>query len=242
MNHLIASRTNPTVLRLLSYKENPSEDAFLVEGYHLLEMAYEAGLLVEAYGTKQERYGSVPFTLISDSVLSKLCVSKSPEGVVGVARLPKGKVGYGDKVLLLDRVQDPGNVGTLLRSALSFGYHDVILLPECASPLKSKVIAASQGALFRLRLHFMEPSQIEKLIADEKLPLVGTALMGATALSEFKMPSRHILALGNEGQGLSAQLLALSSQKVKIEMEGIDSLNVAIAGSILMYEFSRRQP
>ena len=241
MNNLITSRTNPTVLRLLSYKESPTEDAFLVEGYHLLEMAYEAGLLFEAYGIKEEHYGDVPFTLISESVLSKLCTSKSPEGVVGVARLPKAKQGFGDRVLLLDRVQDPGNVGTLLRSALSFGYHDVILLPECASPLKAKVIAASQGAIFRLRLHFMDLDGLKALMEEEKLPLIGTALSGATPLAKFEAPSRHILALGNEGQGVSPSVLAFSSRNVKIEMEGIDSLNVAIAGSILMYEFVRRQ-
>ena len=239
MSDFISSRQNPTVKRLLTYRDKPSREAFLIEGFHLVEMAYMAGYLDEVYGTVKPKIGNVPYTEISPSVLEKLCISKTPEGVVGVAHLPEVSK-LGERALLLDRVQDPGNVGTLLRSALSFGYHDVILLNGCASPLKAKTVASSQGAIFKLNLIQVSEEEALSLLKQNDLPLVATALEGATPLSEFKLPARHVLALGNEGQGLSARLLDASAHKVKIEMEGIDSLNVAIAGSILMYEFSRR--
>ena len=240
MNEMITSRQNPRIKELAELKDHPTPEGFLIEGFHLVDMALKAGCLKEVYGIKEPPHGEVPFIQISDSVLQKLCVSKSPEGVVGLACLPSGKEA-GDHVLLLDRVQDPGNLGTLLRSALSFGYHDVYLTPGCASPLKDKAIAASQGAIFALNIQTIEEAAVPSFCKENGYALIATALEGASPLSEFDAPSRHVLALGNEGRGLSAFLLENSQNKVKIEMDGIDSLNVAIAGSILMYAFSRRK-
>ena len=239
MNEPLLSRNNPTVKALAETRSHPTPDAFLVDGFHLVEMAEIHGYLNHVYGLKEIPGSKAPFTRISEPVLEKLSSTKSPEGVVGLCHLPKDDQPMGDRVLLLDRVQDPGNVGTLLRSALSFGYHDVILTPGCASPLKEKVIAASQGAIFALRLHFLDEAEVLAL-KDQGYSLLATALENAEPLSTFVCPPKHVLLLGNEGQGLSRNYLDNSSTRVTIEMEGIDSLNVAIAGSIAMYVLSRR--
>ena len=239
MNERITSRQNSKIKALAELLSHPSPEGFLIEGFHLVEMALEAGCLIEVLGTVEPPHGQVPFTPIEASVLDKITSSKTPEGVVGLAKLPPSKQ-WGNRVLLLDRVQDPGNLGTLLRSALSFGYPDVILTPGCASCLKDKAIAASQGAIFHINLHLMKEEEIPAFAKQQGYSLVATALEGATPLGEFALPPRHILALGNEGRGLSSYLLDQASAKVKIEMTGIDSLNVAIAGAILMYTFSRR--
>lgn len=239
MPDMISSRTNPKILALLQIKEKPSKDAFLIEGFHLVEMAYQRGFLKEVYGTIDPKINGVPFTQISPSVLDKITVSKTPEGVVGVAYLPKEESHLGEKAVLLDRVQDPGNVGTICRSALAFGYHDVIFLPGCANPLGAKAMASSQGAFFGLNLHFLEANEVVDFASSHHSELLATALEGATPLQEAIVPARHILCLGNEGKGLSRELLESSSLRLKIEMDGIDSLNVAIAGGILMYVLSK---
>ena len=240
MNEFISSRTNPKIKALLSIQAKPSDKAFLVEGFHLTEMAYEEGCLLETYGTKDEGYPNVPHTKIAYSVLEKVAVSKTPEGIVGVARLKEDNRPLSDHALLLENVQDPGNVGTLLRTALSFGYKDVILVGGCASPLKSKVVAASQGAIFKLRIIGLSLNEVGEFAKRNGYELIATTLKEATFLGEFKFPKRHILALGNEGQGISRELLEICPHKVKIEMEGIDSLNVGIAGGIAMYQGSRQ--
>ena len=231
----ITSKANSRIKEVCKIKDHPTAELFLIESKHLCDMAFEAGCLLETFSLKDPRYSEIKNTLVSEEVLSKLSFSPSPSGIVGLAKSPKVTPSR-EKVLILDRVQDPGNVGTICRSALSFGYDQVYFTKGCASCFGYKAIASSQGAIFRLSL--VDGQDGEALIASllqEGYEVIASCLRGATPLKEFKHKNPFALVLGNEGQGIEEKLLALSSSTVKIEMEGIDSLNVGVAAGILMY-------
>lgn len=231
----ISSRANPRIKELSRIKDHPSAEGFLIEGKHLCDMASAAGCLLETYSVEPVDYPNVKNTLVSEDILHKLAVSPSPSGIVGLAKRAEIEAN-GNKVVFLDRVQDPGNVGTICRSALSFGYRRVYLTSGCASTYNAKSIASSQGAIFFLDI--VEGLDGEKAVRDllcQGYEVIASCLHGATPLKEFKHREPFALLLGNEGRGIDEKLLALSSSKVKIEMEGIDSLNVGVAAGILMY-------
>ena len=231
----ITSTANPRIKELCKLK--PSKDLFLVEGKHLVDMAFERGSLKEVFCLEPVSYPGVKMTLVSPEVLQKLAFSPSPSGIIGLAYKKEEAPSSPEKVLILDRVQDPGNVGTLLRSALSFGYHKVYLLAGTASPYSHKVIASSQGALFRLDIvETPDGPRLIQRLKEEGYYVLGSALKNAIPLKQLKREKGKLaLILGNEGQGISEELLALSHNNVKIEMEEMESLNVGVAGGILMY-------
>ncbi|MDY6391883.1 MAG: RNA methyltransferase [Bacilli bacterium] len=233
----ITSTANPHIKELAKEKTHPSKDFFLVEGKHLVDEAFRHGCLKEVYSLEEADYPGVKVTLVSEEVLEKLAFSKTPSGIVGVAYkkdldLPEGKT------LFLDAVQDPGNVGTLLRTALAFGYHRVVLTRDSASPFSSKVIAASQGAIFALQIEVVEdPLKAIESLKQRGHVIVSGALYHALPLRELpKLREPFTLVVGNEGQGIRQKILEASTYVAKIEMEGIESLNVGVAGAILMYE------
>ncbi len=231
----ITSKSNPRIKEVAKIKDHPSSELFLIEGKHLCDMAYEAGCLLETFSLKPTEYVEVKNTLVNEDVLAKLAFSPSPSGIVGLAKAPSLEVPK-EKILILDRVQDPGNVGTILRSALSFGYRQVYLTKGCASCFGYKAIASSQGAIFGLNIvEGQDGEAVLNELLSQGVEVIASCLHGAVPLKEFHHRSPFALILGNEGQGISEKLLALSSSKVKIEMEGIDSLNVGVAAGILMY-------
>ena len=231
----ITSKANPRIKEVCKIKDHPSAELFLIESKHLCDMAFEAGCLLETFSLETPSYPHIKNTLVNKEVLEKLAFSPSPSGIVGLAKSPSLKPKR-EKVLILDRVQDPGNVGTICRSALSFGYDQVYFTKGCASCFGYKAIASSQGAIFRLSLiDGQDGETLIRSLREEGYEVIASSLRGATPLKEFKHKNPFALILGNEGQGIEEKLLALSSSKVKIEMEGIDSLNVGVAAGILMY-------
>ena len=140
--------------------------------------------------------------------------------------------------MILDRLQDPGNVGTLLRTASSFGFEDVVFLKGTCSPFNHKSVASSEGALFHCHLHFEDGKALIKRLQEEGYRVFGSALRQATPLEKEDLRQEKVaLILGNEGQGMSQELLPLTDKNLKISMEKMESLNVAMAGAILMHAF-----
>ena len=232
---LITSKDNPRIKELCKLKDAPRDESFLVEGFHLVEMAYQEGCLDEVYALKDPHFEGVEFIQVSEAVLNKLTNTKSPEGIVGLAHTKANKNPNPKRILLLDKVQDPGNVGTLLRSGLAFGIETFIFTFGAAKKLNDKVIMASQGAIFTSDIRYMSEEDALTFISTSGLPFIATALQGATPLEETKLPKEYILGLGNEGKGMSQALLEQSTYKVKIPMAKMESLNVASAGAILLY-------
>lgn len=243
----ITSRNNSKIAEaLLLAKEK--ENFFFVEGFHMVELALKNDLVAVLFSVSKLYfdYPNIPQYLVTEAVLSKLTSTKTPEGVVALVQKKK-ELPFSHKtpLLYLNAVQDPGNVGTLLRTALSFGFKDVFLGFGCANPFSPKCVMASQGALFELNvITSKERDSLKDLerLRKEGYYLLSTSLKGATPLKEISFSSIEkpiALILGNEGKGVLPSLNSFSDNRVKIEMEGFESLNVAIAGGILMYEIQK---
>lgn len=228
---MITSLSNEKIkeaAKLLEKKYRDKSSLFLVEGFHLVEEARISGLLVETFTSDDNVQG----TLVSKDVIKKLSSTDSPQPIVGVVKKPSVKP-LGNKVLVLDNVQDPGNVGTLLRTAIAFGFDSVIA--KGADVYSPKVVRASQGAIFKINV-----IQTQEVIDYfEGYSVVGALLdKQAVTYYELKVPEKLMLVLGNEGQGISENVISKLDSKVYIPIE-FESLNVAVAGGILMNEYKK---
>ena len=234
MSETILSKNNAHIKDLANLKKS-DPSLFLVEGYHLVEMAFEANCLQEVLCLKDLHLEGIRTVITNEEIIQKLAFSKSPEPIIGVCKKIESKDISSEKALLLDRVQDPGNVGTLLRTALAFGFKRVLSLAGSASFYNPKTIASSQGAIFKLNLQEgLKEEEAVALLKNEGYCLLGSALEGGKSFNEIDIPSKVCLILGNEGQGMSDSLKKKCSCLAYIPMSGIDSLNVGVAGGILM--------
>jgi len=237
MIYRIESRQNQKIkdlVKLSNSKYSKEEQLFKIEGYHAFEIARNSGSLVSVFTTKEIKDLDVPQYIVSDEIMESISSSKSPQGIICVCNYIKEKEISSEKVLLLDNVSDPGNLGTLLRTALAFGYNDVILVDGC-SQYNEKVLQATQGAIFSLNIvnHFDK----DKL---KEYKLIATEIKGSEDLSSIKKVGKHILVLGNEAHGVSKELLEIAHKRIRINIENIESLNVAVAGAITMYSLSQK--
>ena len=235
---LIKSTTHPLVKELCqlqkSSKARKELQSLLIEGKKL---AYEVCMAGGEYALFTTDPKSVPHDInpekvieISDAVCQKISGTRSPEGVFAKIPMPKKRSLVGlSKVLVLDGVSDPGNLGSLFRSALAFGFEGVLLLANCCDPWNDKALRASRGAALSLPF---QHGAIEEL----DLPLFG-ADIGGTSVREISPPKKFALVLGNEGQGLSKDVKK-SCELITIPMcKEVESLNVSAAGAILMHHF-----
>ena len=169
---------------------------------------------------------------VNDEVLRKLSSSENPEGVVFVCEQlsPKREAEDYHKIVYLDQINDPGNLGTILRTAVAFDYDAVILSKSSVDLYNEKVVASSKGALFLIDAFYGDISDYTK-----GRVVIASALDEAVPLQDCKKPKDFIIVLGNESHGVSQGVLGLANQIVKIEMnDAIDSLNVGVAAGILM--------
>ena len=232
----ISSRTNPKIVYAskLKTKEGIKEhNEFLVEGFKSIELALKAGLVKEVFTLRVlDIDDNIPQYLVNESIIEKISFSKNPEGIVTIVKtLPNIKPKKFNKVVYLDNVQDPGNMGTIIRTALAFNYDGIILSEDCVSIYNSKVVAASKGAIFLLPIIHGELSEFKK----DHVVITSTLNDKSIPLKELNNDKPFILVLGNEAHGVREEIIKQSDIFVKIPIENIDSLNVAIAGAILMH-------
>lgn len=173
--------------------------------------------------------------VVNDAVMKKISGMQSPEGLIAEIPMPKPATLKGKRyIIVLDGVSDPGNVGTLLRTALALGWEGAFIVDESCDPFNDKALRAARGATFRLPLAWGKWEQLKKLVQENKLTPMVADLEG-TPLQEIKPKNGVLLVLGNEARGGSAQAKKLC-QPVTIAMSGdMESLNVSVAGGIIMY-------
>lgn len=234
MKKYITSSSNQLIKDLIKMK-NSKQDKFLIEGKDLLDLAYLNNLLDMVITTEDnDEFSNVDIIVVPKFILEKLSNNKSVQPYIGVSRLPEVKGELGDKLVYLDGVQDPGNVGTIIRTALAFSYDAVVLSKDSASLTNSKVIQSTKGALFSIPL--TNKMTLEEL-KEKGYVIIVTALEDAINYQKSPKFDKFVLVLGNEGQGVKKENIALADTVVKIEMGNIDSLNVAVAGGILLNHF-----
>ena len=240
---LITSRNNPFVRRICSLREKKfrrESGEYIVEGVKQVREAVEARCDVRAVSVSESYSGDVYapglLTRVSDSVFEKLTDEPAPQGILAVLAIPGTQPSppSGD-CLLLDGVADPGNLGTILRTANAAGYGD-IYLRSCADPFSPKCVRAAMSGIFFVRLHIGEDEALS--VALEGVPLI-CADMGGEDVFSFGAPDRFCLVIGNEGRGVSDEVRAACAQTVCIPMRpSCESLNAAVSAGILMYELA----
>ena len=247
---IITSRKNPVIGE---YRRLAADRAFrgetrscLGQGRKLLEEALAAGLSLSSVMSAEPVEGldpSIARYQVTPELLDYVSPMKSAPEFLFVCRIPEPGPVQGDRLLLAEDLQDPGNVGTLIRTANAFGFDGVILAGACADPFGPKAVRASMGAVFRLRVWQMPSGQTIRALREQGIPLVAAALRGdAKRAGECTFPSRLALAIGNEGHGLSAEMLEAADWAVRIPMEpGAESLNAGAAAAVLLWEVYRRR-
>ena len=239
---MITSLTNAKIknfARLSMKKDRDKTGLFLAEGIHMIEEARKAGILQEVLQTESlPVLEGVPTEFCSRPVLDKLSSNKSGTDCIGVCRKPVHDKTDGSRILMLERVQDPGNVGTLIRSAYAFGADLVILSEGCADPWSAKALQSSKGAVFHIPVLSCPLTEKIQALKEEGTEVFATALhQDSVNLHNVQVPDKWALVIGNEGQGLSSDVLQGCTRSVFIEMQDFESLNAAVAGSIALYRF-----
>jgi RNA methyltransferase, TrmH family len=254
----MASQLITTVRNLQQRKGRRRRSLTLAEGVRLVEEVFAAG--VPCHGVVTSRgFGDTPrgaallgtiagravaIEEVAEREFQALAATDTPQGIVAVIEPPAWSLGDivprpRAPVLVLDGVQDPGNVGTLLRTAFALGAAGAVLLRGCADLANPKVIRAAMGASFRLPAASAEPAELVAWCRQTQAS-VWAATADGTSLARAAVPDRLALVVGNEGAGVSDELRALAVQQVAIPLaRGAESLNVAVAAGILLYEATR---
>lgn len=236
MIKVITSKNNDKIKYVVSLKDNKNrkkEGKFIGEGKKSLELALHAGLVQEVYTYDTLLIDeNIPQYLVNEEVMKKLSSSVNPEGVVFVANVPSFKKDKYNKILFLDSINDPGNLGTLTRTALAFGYDAVVTSSDSVSVYNEKALAACKGANYLIPV-FQDELENYK---DSYQIIVSTLKEESIDVKDVKLEEKYVLVLGNEAHGVSKKSEELANIFVKIPIENINSLNVAVAGGILMYK------
>jgi len=234
----IKSRDNSLIKYVNKLKDNSfskEEKKFIIEGIHLVEMAKNNLLYVLTEKKLDEKMYPNQY-LVTKEILEKLSNNKSSSSVIGICKFIDEKDDNDGDILYLEDVQDPGNVGTLFRTALAFNIKNIYVSEKTAYKYNLKVIQASQGSIFDLNIKILNIEDLIKL-KEKQYKIITTSLSkNSVYLNDFKFDKnqKYIVILGNEGQGVSQIALKEADIVLKIRMENIDSLNVAIAGGIIL--------
>lgn len=242
---LITSIHNEHIKELVRLKEKKYRDltgTFLVETKHLVLEAYKAGLIKELILEQNEIFPlDVPTLYVSKEVLKKLSSMDSPSNVMAVVEKRKVEEKYGEKILILDRIQDPGNLGTIIRSAVAFNINTIICSPDTVDFYNPKVVRASQGMMFHIPILVKNTSNLIHELKKEDYKIVGTKVTNGHDVRDSAIYSHFALVIGNEGQGISRDIEELCDEYLYIRMnENCESLNASVAASILLYEINNK--
>ena len=223
--------------KLLIKKYRDEEGKFLVEGEHLVEEAYKAGVLLEV--VKCEDYigeYDVPTTLVTYEVIKKLSNTQSPQRIIGVCKKLEEKE-IGNKVLVLEDLQDPGNLGTIIRSSVAFNVDTIIVSNNTVDIYNDKVLRSSEGMLFHINIIKRDINNILDELHNSGYTLYGTKVDGGTNIKEIEVSEKFAVIMGNEGAGVSNDTLDKCDKYLYIPMNNnCESLNVGVATSIILYE------
>jgi RNA methyltransferase, TrmH family len=242
----IESIQNPKVKqwkKLLTKKERDKSGTFLVEGFHLVEEALKQSdsvmeIIVSDKTGLPPRWDSreIPVTIVTEEISNSLSDTEAPQGIYAVCRQVQIEVPDAKTYLLIDAVQDPGNLGTMIRTADAAGIDAVVVGKGSVDVYNSKVLRSAQGSHFHLPIISGDLHEWIEKLSGKNISVYGTALEGASAYTDISTGEFYALLVGNEGNGVSKELLAKTDANLYIPIYGkSESLNVAVATGILLY-------
>lgn len=258
---LISSRSNPAVVAAAALKDKKyreRERTFLIEGVKLFSEAVRSGVTLEKIFVTEKHLSyaknlapDADIIEVTDSVIEKISSEKSPEGIICVAKyIDKihniNKIynmeefsGSNRRVLILSSLRDPGNLGTVIRSASAFGVEEIIMSSDCADIYNSKTVRGSMGTLFRQRLTVVpDLSSTVKTMKDGGYKVCAAVLdHKAERLDKMKIDKKTAFIIGNEGHGIAPDVIEAAGNTVYIPMaEGVESLNASAAAAVFMWQ------
>ena len=265
---IITSRQNPTVVKLcalLDKKERRKNRVFRIDGHKLVSEAVDCGAHIELIALcseKAERFMPLAekcgakTVLLSTEVFSKITEEKSPDGIIAVVKyideihkelrisdIPE-LVASEKRIMAFESLRDPGNLGTVIRSASAFGVDTLLLSADCADIYNPKTLRGAMGAIFSREIYFCEdlPDALARCSCEGRRVLAAILDTEAVSVEKAALTERDIVLIGNEGHGLSRAAVEASDLSVILPINtgrGVESLNAATAASVFMWEQRR---
>ena len=241
------TKNQEKLIRSLSVRKNRKKTGlFVAEGMKLVTDFLNSGLVAEnifVVDSVDAKEITGPIEWISEAEMKRITFLETPSPVLAVFEVPQAEeLDWAGMVLVLDRLQDPGNVGTLLRTALWYGITNVVALTGTADCWSPKVVQSSMSALAHVKVHAMDEGEFLSAVKEAGAQLV-IADMAGTPARGFNWTQKTTLVLGNEGQGVSHVLKEMRDATITLpgDASKMESLNVAVSGATLLYEYAVSQ-
>lgn len=234
---IITSKANPLIKKIVSLAEKKFRKVYgeyVIEGVKPVNECRAAGFEITCIVCTENLFAEYPeAVVVSDELFCRISSEKSPQGVLATVKLPDMCLQPpAGSCLLLDKLQDPGNLGTIIRTANAAGYEDIYLI-NCTDAFSPKAVRASMGGIFYVKVH--EGSYDEVMSALHGVPMICADMSGENVF-EFNSPEKFCLCIGNEGNGLSEEVKSKADYTVKIPMRATcESLNAGVSAAIAMY-------
>lgn len=256
---IIRSKDNNIIKEVKKLKEKKYREekgSFLVEGFRFVEEALKSSFIVEKVFIADKcmnkwtkmcenlKLEPKPVIVISEQVLKFISNTDNPQGIIAIVKNEQIKINSQEGMYLLaDRIQDPGNMGTIIRTAHAVGALGVIVTKGTVDIYNDKTLRSTMGSIFNIPVIQDKDLTTVKELVNEGFKLVASYLDNESEdFYKVDLPSKGILIVGNEGNGISEEIVNMSHIKVKIPMPGgAESLNASVAASIMMYEFLRQK-
>jgi len=242
---VITSLENEKVKRYTKLKEKKyrdSENMFIIEGEHLVLEAYKSGLIIEAILTEDYECDlDISKVYVTKDIIKKISTLDTPVNILALCHKPNYDL-VGKRLLLLDKIQDPGNLGTIIRSSKAFDVDTIVLGDGCVDIYNPKVIRSTQGIMFHTNIVNRNLLELIPELKEQGIPVYGTNVESGEDIRNLSKQNKesYALIMGNEGNGVSKDILELCDHYVYIKTnKEVESLNVGVATSILLYELSR---
>lgn len=236
---LITSKDNnriKEVRKLLNKKYSLQKGLFVIEGENLVEEAIKNDLLVElfvldGYSCNYE----FNYDTVTLDVMKSMSDLKSTPRLLGVSKI-KNNNKIGNKILILDGIQDPGNAGTIIRNSVAFDIDTIIFSNDSVSPYNEKVLRSTGGMIFNTNILIGNIEELIKEIKDKNIKVIGTSLKSSISLEKLEKNDEFAIIFGNEGNGVKEDILNLCDKIVRIDMNPkCESLNVGVSSAIILY-------
>ncbi len=240
----IESLNNIKVKEWIKLQEKKYRDInkeFLIEGDHLLNEALKVNRVKEIISTDEAfKKEGIPFYLVTSGIIKKISKQVSGTNVIAVVKKSTNDKIEGN-VCLLDNIQDPGNLGTIIRSALAFNIKTIILSNETVDLYNDKVIRASEGMLFKLNFRRDKLEDVIKELKENNYNIYGTNVKNGNKLKDISFKEKSAIIIGNEGKGMRKELEDKCDFLINIPIsDNCESLNASVAASIIFYEMNRK--
>ncbi len=229
------------IKKLRQKKYRDKENLFLIDGKHLVLEAIKSNYLKELILEQNEIFPINCETIyVTNDIINYLSELESPSNIMAVCEKIKEKEELGNRILMLDGIQDPGNLGTIIRSAVAFNIDTIVLGNNTVDLYNPKVIRATQGLIFHINIIKKDILDIIPNLKENNYKIMGTRVTHGKSLKTLEKSEKFAIIMGNEGNGISEDIMEFCDEFIYIDMNSqCESLNVAVATSVILYELDK---